>query len=440
MRRVVTLVGCATALLAVVAHMLSAGAIQDRRSREYVLSLARIGASQLADVEVAELRAAGQSPMVGGEGSLCFREWSRGVVREEGVAFTAVIDQEGTVVTRWPPGAVIPPMPQWAESPAENGVYDLDLEGERSGLVAALWPVNRGGGLAPVARVCVGAVPPPMPTWTSRYVALFAVVVAGCAFAVVAAGNGHLRRGVFQPLGGLLHPLMANNTKAAVRWLPTNRDDELGTIAREIQALCEELEHSQRKTVRLEESIESIVENKTRHINSVLNKVKQQADCDSLTGLANRRFIDNRLEQVFADLRKREEHLALVMLDVDNFKPLNDVEGHAAGDTVLRFLGELLSASLRETDAAVRYGGDEFVLILPGLSSHQARDATERIIRMFARQVAAMRIKTPVTLSAGVASTVDVPASSGFDLLQRADEALYRSKRSGKNVVAMAEG
>jgi len=217
--------------------------------------------------------------------------------------------------------------------------------------------------------------------------------------------------------------------------LPVDRDDEVGAIARRLNELCTALKTAREDAERLRRSIDSTVTRQTKRISRQLRRAEREAELDPLTGLANRRFIDERLEAVFSEQRSRGVNLAIAMFDVDNFKPLNDQVGHTAGDALLRFIGELLRGSLRAGDVGVRYGGDEFALVLVDVTGAQARSIAERIIRLFAQQAAAARLPIVTTLSAGVASLDEQDARSGAELLSRADDLLYRSKRRGKNLV-----
>jgi len=247
------------------------------------------------------------------------------------------------------------------------------------------------------------------------------------------AASNYLRRRVCTPLERVLAAGVEAGADPLLR-----REDEIGAIARRLNDLSAELQDAREDAQRLRHTLESTVTRETKQISTQLRRAERVAELDALTGLANRRYIHERLEGVFSEQRSRKVNLAIVMLDVDNFKPLNDQAGHAAGDALLRFVGELLRGSLREGDVGVRYGGDEFALVLVDVTGAQAREIAERIVRLFARQTAVAKLPAPVTLSAGVASLDEVVATSGAELLAHADDALYRSKRGGKNVVQAA--
>jgi two-component system, cell cycle response regulator len=166
--------------------------------------------------------------------------------------------------------------------------------------------------------------------------------------------------------------------------------------------------------------------------------VQRQALVDSLTGLANRRLCEAALEKEMARAERFSEPLALVLADLDDFKAVNDAHGHPAGDEVLREFGRTLQDSIREIDLAGRWGGEEFIVILPATDLAGGTKLAERIRAAFARRVtvspAGERLST--TASLGVASYDG--SGTPHDLLSAADTALYAAKRAGKNRVLAA--
>lgn len=156
---------------------------------------------------------------------------------------------------------------------------------------------------------------------------------------------------------------------------------------------------------------------------------------DPLTGLHNRRFMDEALPQVLTAARRSGFPVSVILLDIDHFKAVNDTHGHKTGDRVLQAVGDFLLHQVRNSDSACRYGGEEFLVVLPRLGAEQALQRAEGL-----RQgLAGLRIgdgATPlsVTLSAGVATTPNGDTSPE-SLLGRADAALYTAKRAGRNCV-----
>ena len=151
---------------------------------------------------------------------------------------------------------------------------------------------------------------------------------------------------------------------------------------------------------------------------------------DPLTGLANRRFMEVQLNKEFDTVRRYAEWLSLIMLDIDHFKRYNDTHGHLAGDRLLVKLADILSREMRSADHVFRYGGEEFLVILPRADRASASEAAERLR-------AAVESEAGVTISLGVVSCrKDVPDKEIF--LGKADDALYRAKQNGRNRVEVA--
>ncbi|HMA91161.1 MAG TPA: GGDEF domain-containing protein [Polyangiaceae bacterium] len=167
------------------------------------------------------------------------------------------------------------------------------------------------------------------------------------------------------------------------------------------------------------------------------SQLERDANVDALTGLYNRRWWDDKFKRML-DRAERcgSASLSLLVIDVDRFKQYNDTYGHAAGDVALRTVGKVLAQSIRPTDIAVRYGGEEFAVLLPGTELSGALIAADRV-RQAISDTAITQVdgdKLPcVTISLGVATlhSGDEPAT----LFQRADAALYRAKNSGRNRV-----
>ena len=158
-------------------------------------------------------------------------------------------------------------------------------------------------------------------------------------------------------------------------------------------------------------------------------QLRKLAVTDVLTGLKNRRAFEERLVTEFSMARRRKRELAVLLLDVDNFKQINDRYGHAAGDDVLQKLGMLLRTTVRLPDLPARYGGEEFVVLLPESGEEGALGLARRIMdRVAAEQWNNERM----TISIGMAA-MNESLVNGLQLVALADEALYAAKRAGKN-------
>ena len=166
-------------------------------------------------------------------------------------------------------------------------------------------------------------------------------------------------------------------------------------------------------------------------------ELREQALRDPLTGLHNRRALEQRFADEAAHARATGQPLALVLLDLDHFKRINDLGGHAAGDEVLRHVGQALRQALRSSDAVFRIGGEEFALLLPGADSDAAADRVGRL-QAALRAQAVPGAPGTVTFSAGIAVQAPAAAFGLETLMRQADAAMYRAKAAGRDRVAIA--
>jgi two-component system cell cycle response regulator len=173
-------------------------------------------------------------------------------------------------------------------------------------------------------------------------------------------------------------------------------------------------------------------------------RLEEQSITDALTGLKNRRFFDERLREEFRRAQRYGDYLSLIMIDLDEFKAVNDRYGHPAGDAVLREAAGLIRTSIRDPDICARYGGEEFAVILPKTHMSGALAVAERIWRELGSKEYAMAAAqggapaaVRVTASIGVAFYPSKDISSGELLLRFADEALYQAKRAGRNTICL---
>ncbi|HVA61345.1 MAG TPA: GGDEF domain-containing protein [Mycobacteriales bacterium] len=165
----------------------------------------------------------------------------------------------------------------------------------------------------------------------------------------------------------------------------------------------------------------------------LLQRMAEMAATDGLTALANRRSFDEALARDIARAERMDTRLSIVLLDLDNFKALNDTYGHVVGDGVLSQVAAVLREYGREYDTVARYGGEEFAVVLPGCSNAVAMHVAERL----RAAVDEAPTEVPVTASCGVA-TFPIDATDARGLIQAADEGLYASKRAGRNRVTSA--
>jgi two-component system, cell cycle response regulator len=179
----------------------------------------------------------------------------------------------------------------------------------------------------------------------------------------------------------------------------------------------------------------------TDHLRDNVQNSIEMAVIDDLTGLHNRRYMENHLATLAEQASARGKPLALMLLDIDYFKSINDSFGHDAGDDVLREFATRVRKSIRGIDLACRYGGEEFVVVMPETDLHVASLVAERLRRSIAAEpfvISKGASRVEVTISIGL-TTLEQKGESVADVLKRADNALYRAKNEGRNrVVAEA--
>ncbi|MBT8099590.1 MAG: GGDEF domain-containing protein [Gammaproteobacteria bacterium] len=176
-----------------------------------------------------------------------------------------------------------------------------------------------------------------------------------------------------------------------------------------------------------------------RHLyvgNSLQQKLRDLAATDPLTGLYNRRHVFEILRQELKRYERYRESFALILIDADHFKQVNDSYGHAVGDATLRFIADTCAGCVRETDVVGRFGGEEFIILLPHTNNDEALIVAERIrLAMHNSDIDTRGGAAKVTLSLGV--TEARPGNATFDdILKAADDALYEAKRDGRDRVA----
>ncbi len=160
--------------------------------------------------------------------------------------------------------------------------------------------------------------------------------------------------------------------------------------------------------------------------------VTYQAMTDKLTGLANRYGLETRGVEIFQQSIEQDQSIGVLMIDIDHFKEINDSYGHAYGDTVLRSIAQAIRAQIRNKDYAVRYGGEEFVVILPGLGSREALIVAERL-RIKISQMTIDKDRKFPTVSVGIYAAIPGSLDILHEFIHKADLALYAAKEAGRN-------
>ncbi|SDR67503.1 diguanylate cyclase [Opitutus sp. GAS368] len=177
-------------------------------------------------------------------------------------------------------------------------------------------------------------------------------------------------------------------------------------------------------------------------LGETLAQLRQLAQRDELTRLLNRREFSRILNEEWDRSVRFKRPFALVMVDIDHFKKINDTHGHQVGDEVLRHVASLLAGQVRTVDRVARYGGEEFALIMIETDGKNAAEHIKRLGVLLAETpcfVESKNLTVEVTLSAGVATSIG-DATSATDLVGVADKALYAAKKGGRNRIVMADG
>jgi diguanylate cyclase (GGDEF)-like protein len=194
---------------------------------------------------------------------------------------------------------------------------------------------------------------------------------------------------------------------------------EIEALSRELVAANQELNNLMRE-----------LNAKNRELSSANARILELTRTDPLTGLANRRYFDERIRQAVSLAQRQAQPLTVVMTDIDHFKSVNDRFGHDVGDRVLKGYARLMTEMTRTEDLVARWGGEEFILLLPVTGGRQAREVTERI-RIVLPQKDLAGNGHRVTASFGISQLL--PGESIAELVKRADTALYQAKHGGRN-------
>jgi diguanylate cyclase (GGDEF)-like protein len=175
-------------------------------------------------------------------------------------------------------------------------------------------------------------------------------------------------------------------------------------------------------------------------LRNALEQLQEQAMTDPLTGLYNRRFFNDALARACKQAQRQQRAFSVILMDLDHFKNVNDSYGHDAGDAVLKHVGDLLRERVRASDIAVRYGGEEFAILLPDTDTEVAVARAEGLrLALRAQPIDCGKQSIGITASFGVAE-YEYATSTGHGLMQSADAALYAAKADGRNAVRTAVG
>ena len=260
-------------------------------------------------------------------------------------------------------------------------------------------------------------------------------LLATLVFALVAM---RLARSVSQPIEQLAEAArQIERREAAPRYPDSTGVDEVAQLSHSMQSMTQSLLQREQQLKTLNQTLEQQVVQRTQALEAANRQLEQLAIRDALTGLYNRRCFDERLNECIHNSKRSGRTFALLVLDVDYFKRVNDKHGHAAGDTVLQQLARVLTDNTRSTDFVARYGGEEFVMLLPETSlAVEALTVAEKV-RVAIEQASFAEVGN-LTVSIGI-SLWDPRSPGSKDLFHRADDALYQAKLSGRNRVVVYE-
>lgn len=252
-----------------------------------------------------------------------------------------------------------------------------------------------------------------------RQIALFMVLLAvPCSIFVT--------RRVVAPLKELAQTACAIAKGSTDARAHIHTEDEIGDLAQSFNTMADRLTESRMELLELNAELEGRVEQRTREL-------QELAARDPLTGLYNRRHFGEVIAREFAAAERYDADLACLMLDLDRFKETNDRFGHRTGDEVLAIMAQVIGTELRGSDVAARFGGDEYIILLPQTSAASAAVLVDRIADRFKEEVSRKFPDAPVGVSIGVASLRTTRASSAEALIHEADVALYTVKDARKS-------
>lgn len=215
------------------------------------------------------------------------------------------------------------------------------------------------------------------------------------------------------------------------------RIEDIAPVLKEVVGATRAMAHESRsKSEELNAIRERALHNEAElaKLHQELDRISVQARHDPLTGALNRKGLEEALEREISTVRRKDTPLSVALLDIDNFKQLNDQLGHATGDSALNHLATVARECMRPQDTLARYGGEEFVILLPDTVLEKGIEAMTRLQRELTKRFfLAGAEKILITFSAGVAQVAATEA--GMDAIRRADQAMYLAKRAGKNRV-----
>ncbi len=236
----------------------------------------------------------------------------------------------------------------------------------------------------------------------------------------------------WRELADLLEAIAPSDRPERLERLPVHRSDEVGRMARSIRELCGRRIRDRSEAKHLRRTMDDQIGRATKR---AVASLKQQAMRDPMTDLGNRRYLDEVVPELLTAATQTGQDVACAVIDMDNFKKVNDTLGHAVGDELIVLLATLLKSSIRKQDIAVRLGGDEFVVMMPGADMRKIDQLFTLLRKLFLQQTQRKFNTQPrPNLSVGLASMRIDKCSDSPSLIERADARLYEAKQQGKGV------
>lgn len=209
-------------------------------------------------------------------------------------------------------------------------------------------------------------------------------------------------------------------------------NDEIGSLADDFNQMLDQIQQTEKELRDAQSQLEDKVNERTSELLELTEQLEHQAFHDTLTGLANRATFDTNLKAAINYASRRKLKLAVMFLDLDRFKSINDTLGHAVGDKLLIVMAERLSHCLRQSDTLARLGGDEFALLLPDSSPNAAAEVATKVIETIKQPIHIEGYNLQVTTSIGISMFPD-NGTDASSILKNADTAMYGSKEAGRN-------
>jgi len=263
------------------------------------------------------------------------------------------------------------------------------------------------------------------PTWGNYATQLALVGAAAIGFASFRRRQNRDWNGPLQQLRGLYSDVRSG--KAAIESLNAV-NGALVPAAQIVQELLRDLRSQETRVAELAEELRQRVAQRTEVLERRIGSLKRQSTTDTLTGLQNRRRFEETFHETVIRCKEEGTDLCVLMIDVDYFKQLNDLKGHAAGDEFLKLIGQLIRSSIRPDDEAYRLGGDEFCIVLPGINREAGQAKATSLAGLADRLAKTFKVPLPPKLSIGLSALSGTRGATAESLLAAADKHLYEIK------------